>query len=326
VVKGCDGFFKGWGDLVGAAFEVDGVGGADFSGGSKGEVEIEQGSGRTGAQGGVELDLGGFEEAVGDFAGGGVFCGVLAGDFHLEDFVGERVGVDFGVGEEGDEAFLESAEAAFDFAFGLRGWGDEVGDAEGAQGALELAAGVEVVVGGTGAEEAQGVGVDGKGDAVALEGFAEVLEVGPGGVAGDEAAGDVEAGVVVEGEQEGLFFGAGPPLVDGAVVLEEFAEAGAAEAAVGAWFFWGRGNEEGQAGFDVGFDTGAGAFEAVEAQEFVGDELEVAGGLERDEFAQEGDGGLGPGAALVATAGVDVECLAVSEPEGAKLVATVLTR
>jgi hypothetical protein len=250
----------------------------------------------------------------------------LAGDFHLEDFVGERVGVDFGVGEEGDEAFLESAEAAFDFAFGLRGWGDEVGDAEGAQGALELAAGVEVVVGGTGAEEAQGVGVDGKGDAVALEGFAEVLEVGPGGVAGDEAAGDVEAGVVVEGEQEGLFFGAGPPLVDGAVVLEEFAEAGAAEAAVGAWFFWGRGNEEGQAGFDVGFDTGAGAFEAVEAQEFVGDELEVAGGLERDEFAQEGDGGLGPGAALVATAGVDVECLAVSEPEGAKLVATVLTR
>jgi hypothetical protein len=124
----------------------------------------------------------------------------LARDFHLEDFVGERVGVDFGVGEEGDEAFLESAEAAFDFAFGLRGWGDEVGDAEGAQGALELAAGVEVVVGGAGSEEAQGVGVDGKGDAVALEGFAEVLEVGPGGVAGDEAAGDVEAGVVVEGE------------------------------------------------------------------------------------------------------------------------------
>ena len=106
------------------------------------------------------------------------------------------------MGEEGDEAFLEGAETAFDFAFGLRGWGHEVGDAEGAQGALELAAGVEVVevvVGGAGSEEAQGVGVDGKGDAVALEGFAEVLEVGPSGVAGDEAAGDVEAGVVVDG-------------------------------------------------------------------------------------------------------------------------------
>jgi len=109
-------------------------------------------------------------------------------------------------------------------------------------------------------------------------------------------------------------------LVDGAVVLEEFAEAGAAESAVGAWFFRGRGDEAGQVDFDVGFDAGAGAFEAVEAQEFVGDELEVAGGLERDEFPQEGDGGLRPGAALVAAAGVDVECLAVSEPAGAKLV------
>ena len=109
-------------------------------------------------------------------------------------------------------------------------------------------------------------------------------------------------------------------MVDGAVVLEEFAEAGAAESAVGAWFFRGRGDEAGQVDFDVGFDAGAGAFETVEAQEFVGDELEVAGGLERDEFAQEGDGGLGPGGALVAAAGVDVECLAVSEPAGAKLV------
>jgi len=238
----------------------------------------------------------------------------------LEDFVGERVGVDLGVGDEGDEAFLESAEAAFDLAFGLRGWGDEVGGAESAQGALELAAGVEVIMGGAGAEEAECVGVDGLRNAVALEGFAEVLEVGPGGVAGDEAASNVEARVVIDGQEEGLFFGAGPPLVDGAVVLEEFAETGAAEAAIGARFFPGRGNEVGQVGFDVGFDAGAGAFEAVEAQEFVGDELEVAGGLERDEFAQEGGGGLGLGSALVAAAGVEEECLAVLEPAGAKLV------
>ena len=53
VVKGRDGFFEGWSDLVGEAFEVDGVGGADLSGGSQGEVEIEQGGGWTGAQGGV---------------------------------------------------------------------------------------------------------------------------------------------------------------------------------------------------------------------------------------------------------------------------------
>ena len=53
MVKGCDGFFEGWSDLVGEAFEVDGVGGADFPCGSKREVEIEQGSWWTGAQGGV---------------------------------------------------------------------------------------------------------------------------------------------------------------------------------------------------------------------------------------------------------------------------------
>jgi len=51
--------------------------------------------------------------------------------------------------------------------------------------------------------------------------------------------------VVVEGEEEGLFFGGGPPWVDESVMLEDFAEAGAAESAVGAWFFRGRGDEAG---------------------------------------------------------------------------------
>jgi len=108
-------------------------------------------------------------------------------------------------------------------------------------------------MGGAGAEEAECVGVDGLRNAVALEGFAEVLEVGPGGVAVDEAASDVEARVVIDGQEEGLFYGAGPPLVDGAVVLEEFAETGVAQAAIGARFFPGRGHEVGQVGFDVGF-------------------------------------------------------------------------
>jgi hypothetical protein len=38
--------------------------------------------------------LGLFEEVVGDFASGRVFGGILAFDFHLEDFVGAFVGVD----------------------------------------------------------------------------------------------------------------------------------------------------------------------------------------------------------------------------------------
>ena len=112
-----------------------------------------------------------------------------------------------------------------------------MGNPDGSQGALELAARVEVVVRGTWSKEAQAVGVNGLGDTEDLENPTEVEEVGPSGVAGDESSSDVEAGVVVEGEQEGLFFGAGPPLVDGTIVLEEYAKSGATKAAIGTWFF-----------------------------------------------------------------------------------------
>jgi hypothetical protein len=92
------------------------------------------------------LGLGLFKEVVGDFASGRVFRGILAFDFHLEDFVGAFVGVDLCMCQECNEAFLEGAEAALDFAFGLRGRSNEVGYTNGSQGPLELAARVEVVV------------------------------------------------------------------------------------------------------------------------------------------------------------------------------------
>ena len=62
-------------------------------------------------------------------------------------------------------------------------------------------------------------------------------KVGPSGVSGDESSGDVEPGVIVESEQESLFCGRWPPLVDGTIVLEEFTESGATKAAIGAWLF-----------------------------------------------------------------------------------------
>ena len=90
--------------------------------------------------------LGLFEEVVGGFASGRVFRGILAFDFHWEDFVGAFVGVDLCMSQEWDEAFLEGAESAFDFAFDLRGRSNEVGCTNGSQGPLKLAARVEVVV------------------------------------------------------------------------------------------------------------------------------------------------------------------------------------
>ena len=41
--------------------------------------------------------------------------------------------------------------------------------------------------------------------------------------------------------------------------------------------------------FDVGFDAGSSTFEAVEAEDFVGNELKVARGLKGNEFAEKGD-------------------------------------
>ena len=70
----------------------------------------------------------------------------MAFDFHLEDFICGFVGVDFCMGQQCNESFLEGAEAAFDFTFGLRGRSNEVGYINGSQCALKLAARVEVVV------------------------------------------------------------------------------------------------------------------------------------------------------------------------------------
>ena len=58
----------------------------------------------------------GLPDLGGDRAEGSVDGAVLAGDFHLEDLPGVLPGGDPGVGEEGEETFLEGAKAALDFA------------------------------------------------------------------------------------------------------------------------------------------------------------------------------------------------------------------
>ena len=73
-------------------------------------------------------------------------------------------------------------------------------------------------------------------------------------------------------------------------------------------------------GFDVGFNAGSSAFEAIEAEEFVGNELKIAWDLEGNEFAEKGNDRGGPGAPMVAAAGFDLKSLAVLEPASSKLV------
>ena len=80
---------------------------------------------------------------------------------------------------------------------------------------------------------------------------AEVAEVVPGGVGGDEGARKVEPGVIVNGEQQGLLGGGRPPLVDGTVMLPEFADVGAAEAPVGPRLARAGGHQVGKVCLDV---------------------------------------------------------------------------
>ncbi len=133
VVDEGDGGFGSAGDLVIAALEIDGVVVVDAALLAKGKVEVEQRRGGCGAEALGAGQQGVFPDGEGDEAGAALAGAVLALEFHLKDVVGVLGGGGFGVGQEGDEAALEGAETAFDFAFCLRGGCDEVGDAEGAE-------------------------------------------------------------------------------------------------------------------------------------------------------------------------------------------------
>ena len=190
---------------------------------------------------------------------------ILAADFHLEDFMGMLPSLNPGVRQERDEASLESAKATFDLAFGLGSRSDKVNHAKAKQGALELASRIAMVVGRAWAEEAQGVGVDGVWQPVDFESAAEVAEVIPCCLGRDETTGNIEAGMIIDGEKKDLFGGGRPPLVDGTVVLIKLADACAAEASVGALFSHDGRDEVGEVSFDMNLDARSRPLEVAEA-------------------------------------------------------------
>ena len=228
---------------------------------------------------------------------------VLTADFHLEDFVGVPPSLDPGVSQESDEAFLESSKTAFDLALGLGSRGDEVNHAKAEQGALELASRIAVVVGGAWAKEAQCVGVDSVWQPVEFESAPEVTEVIPCCLGRDETSGNIEAGMVIDGEQKDLFGGGRPPLVDGTVVLIKLSDVCAAEAAVGALFSRDGRDEVGEVSFDMNLDARSRPLEVAEALKFVCHELVVGRVLQGQEVLKECPDFFGPNAAMSAAAG-----------------------
>lgn len=242
----------------------------------------------------------------------------MAGQLAGQQFLSRGVGGDFLVGQQRDDAFLEGAKAAFDFAFGLRAGRDQMRDAQRGEGALELRAGIAAIGGGLMAEQGQAIGVERDGQAVAGKSAAEVLEVVPGDVGRNKAGGQEFARVVIHRQQEGLLLGGGPPLVDGGVVLPQFTQAGPFPAAAGLGGERGHTDQEREVPAGVRGDGFAVALEGEAGGEFVGDELIVGRSLERQEGLQELLDRGGPGGAMVAAGEVEGEGGRLLQPGGAQ--------
>ena len=309
-----DGPALGGADGPAAAEEVDLVVGVAAAGEVQGQMKVEQARIRTGPQGVAPLGLGLGPGVIGRAAGGAAEGPVLSLQFLVQECLGGRVGGDALVGQQGDQTFLEGAEATFDLALGLRARGDQMGDAQGGEGALELRTGIPAIGGRLVAKEGQAVGVEGQGAAMAEERAAEVLEMVPGGVGGDKGTGEVSAGVVVHGEQEGLLGVARPPLMDRGVVLPEFAHAGAFPAASGLGHrgqcrdqFW-------KVPAGVCCDRFAVAVEGEAGGQLVRDQLVVGGPLQGQEGPQEALYLQGPARVMVAPGGAQGESRRLAEP------------
>jgi len=195
-----------------------------------------------------------------------------------------------------------------------------MGDAQGAQGALEFALGIAVIVTGAGAKEAQPIRVNGQWNTVRFKGAAEMLEVVPSGLRRDETACHVEPGVVINGEQEELLARGRPPLVNGAIVLPEIANFRAAETSVAADFSRCGGEKMSKVDFDVSLDAGTRTLEATESFHFITDELKVRRILQGQKALKERVDLRGPGAAVRTATRRWLEALAPGQPGTAQLV------
>lgn len=282
------------------------------------QMEIQQRGIRTSTQDGALFFLGFGASVVWGQAGGAADGAILTGQLAGQQFLSGGVIGDLLEGQKGDHAFLEGAKAAFDFSFGLRAGRDQMRDAQGGEGTLELRTWIAVVARGLMAKQGQAIGVDRHRQAVEGEGATKVLEVVPGGVGGDEDGGQEFAGMVIHGQQEGLFLFIRPPLVNGGIMLPEFAQAGPFPAAAGLGDGRGRTDQQREVSAGVSGDRFAVAYESKAGGQFVGDELIVGRSLERQEGLQELPDLGGPGGAMVATGEVEGEGGGLLQPGGAQ--------
>jgi len=207
------------------AKKVDLVVGVDPSFQVERQMEVQQGGGRTGTRDGALFCQGFLPSRIGAEAGGAANGGILALNLAVEHALCGGMAADFFIGQDGHQAFLQGSKAAFDLAFGLRAGSDQMGYAQSGKGALEFGAGITVIGHGIVAKEAEAIGIHDQRQAVLEKESAKMLEMIPSGVGGDKDGAQEFAGMIIDGQQQGLLFMGGPPLVDGGIVLPQFIDA-----------------------------------------------------------------------------------------------------
>ena len=313
-----DGGSFGGGDGPALAQEVDLVVGVDPSFQVERQMEVQQGGRRTGTRDRAFFYQGLLPGRIGAQAGGAADGGILALNFPVKHRLCGGIAAHFFIGQDGHQAFLQGAKAAFDFAFGLRARGDQMGHAQGGEGTLELGTGIAVIGHGIMAKEAQAVRIDNQRQGVLEKEPAKMLKMIPRRVGGDKDRAQQLAGMIIDGQQQGLLFRGRPPLVDGGIVRPQFIDACAFPAAAGfgtrfrlAEEVWKMSSGEGGHGLAMALETEAGL-------QFVGHQLEVGRLLEREELLEEGDGGWRPVRPMVAAGELGGELSAVLQPAGAE--------
>jgi hypothetical protein len=232
--------------------------------------------------------------AWGLWPGGAADRGIWVGHPAIQDDLSGGVIGDLFVGQQRDPALLQGAQAALAFAFGLRTRGDRMGHAQGGEGALELGTGIPIVGHGIMAKEAEAVGVDDQRQVGLQKAAAKTREMIPGRIGGDKDRAQKFSPMIGAGQRQGLPGGGWPPLVEGGIMLPEFAAAGAfpAAAAFGAWFRLA--DEVGEMGSDKGGDRLPVAFETEAAGQFIGRQLKGGRFLQWDKIVAEPAGLRGP--------------------------------
>ena len=145
-----------------------------------------------------------------------------------------------------------------------------------------------------------------------------MLEVIPCRIGRDKDGAQKFSRMIIHGQQQGLLFIGGPPLVDGGIVLPQFIQARALPAPAGSGPRFRLADKVWEVNSGKGGHRLSMALETEAGFQFVGHQLEVGRPLEGDELLDESDGCRRPVRPMVAAGEPGGEVGAFSEEAGAE--------